>query len=105
MWVPFLVRELKNASGPKKRNKKQKKYCNKFNKDFKNGPHQKKKKNTLKKPAKRTSSGISAGKHGPRVFAEGVLTPFHLLYHLAFSGFTGLRQCSRVLGSNPNLAF
>ena len=67
--------------------------------------HIKKKKNTLKKPAKRTSSGISAGKHGPRVFAEGVLTPFHLLYHLAFSGVTGLRQCSRVLGSNPNLAF
>ena len=65
----------------------------------------KKKKNTLKQPAKRTPSGISAGKHGPRVFAEGVLTPFHLLHHLAFSGFTGLRQCSRVLGSNPNLAF
>ena len=28
--------------GPKKQNTKQKQYCNKFNKDFKNGPHQKK---------------------------------------------------------------
>ena len=30
----------------KKKEKKKKQYCNKFNKDFKNGPHQKK---TLKK--------------------------------------------------------
>ena len=28
----------------KQKNIKQKQYCNKFNKDFKNGPHQKKKK-------------------------------------------------------------
>ena len=28
----------------KKQNIKQKQYCNKFNQDFKNGPHQKKKK-------------------------------------------------------------
>ena len=27
---------------PKNQNIKQKQYCNKFNKDFKNGPHQKK---------------------------------------------------------------
>ena len=31
------------AKKPKKK-KQQKQYCNKFNKDFKNGPHQKKKK-------------------------------------------------------------
>ena len=29
------------ASWPKNQNVKQKQYCNKFNKDFKNGPHQK----------------------------------------------------------------
>ena len=28
-----------HASGPKNPNIKQKQYCNKFNKDFKNGPH------------------------------------------------------------------
>ena len=32
------------SSGQKTQNIKQKQYCNKFNKDFKNGPHQKKKK-------------------------------------------------------------
>ena len=30
------------ASPPKNQNIKEKQYCNKFNKDFKNGPHQKK---------------------------------------------------------------
>ena len=30
-----------HASQPENQNIKQKKYCNKFNKDFKNGPHQK----------------------------------------------------------------
>ena len=33
-----------HASWPKNQNIKQTQYCNKFNKDFKNGPHQKKKK-------------------------------------------------------------
>ena len=38
------------ASWPKNQNIKQKQYCKKFNKDFKNGPHQKKKKKkSLKK--------------------------------------------------------
>ena len=41
--VRSLVGELKShASRPKNQNVKQKQYCNKFNKDFKNGPHQKK---------------------------------------------------------------
>ena len=34
---------ISHASGPKNQDIKQKQYCNKFNKDFKNGPHQKKK--------------------------------------------------------------
>ena len=33
--------KISHASGPKNQNIKQKQYCNKFNKDFKNGPHQK----------------------------------------------------------------
>ena len=37
---------MPHASWPKKQNIKQKQYCNKFSKDFKNGPHQKKKKIT-----------------------------------------------------------
>ena len=36
--------KIPHASWPKNQNIKQKQYCNKFNKDFKNGPHQKKQK-------------------------------------------------------------
>ena len=31
---------IPHASWPKGQNVKQRQYCNKFNKDFKNGPHQ-----------------------------------------------------------------
>ena len=34
--------KIPHASWPKNQNTKEKRYCNKFNKDFKNGPHQKK---------------------------------------------------------------
>jgi len=44
--IPGQGAEIPHASQPKnikkKRKEKQKQYCNKFNKDFKNGPHQKK---------------------------------------------------------------
>ena len=42
----ILGRGAKNphALWPKNQSVKQKQYCNKFNKDFKNGPHKKKKK-------------------------------------------------------------
>ena len=40
--IPGLGARIPHASWPKKQNIKQKQYCNKFNKDFKNGPHQKK---------------------------------------------------------------
>ena len=41
--IPGWGAKIPHASGPKNQNKRQKQYCNKFNKDFKNGPHQKKK--------------------------------------------------------------
>ena len=43
VWVQSLVGELRShrPRGQKKQNIKQKQYCNKFNEDFKNGPHQK----------------------------------------------------------------
>ena len=46
--IPGQGAKNPRASWPKKTNQrkenlKQKQYCNKFNKDFKNGPHQKKK--------------------------------------------------------------
>ena len=44
VWVPSLVRELGSHI-----NLRQKQYCNKFKKDFKNGPHQEKKKKIFKK--------------------------------------------------------
>ena len=43
--IPGWGTKIPHALGPKKKNqniKKQKQYCNKFNKDFKNGSHQKK---------------------------------------------------------------
>ena len=44
MQVPSLVRELRSHTphGQKNQNIKQKQYCNKLSKDFKNGPHQNK---------------------------------------------------------------
>ena len=42
--IPGRGAKFPHASQPKKRIIKQKQYCNKFNKDFKNGPHQKEKK-------------------------------------------------------------
>ena len=42
--IPGWGAKIPHASRPKNQNIKQKRYCNKFNKDFKNGPHQKKRK-------------------------------------------------------------
>ena len=38
--IPGRGAQTPHASRPKNQNIKQKQYCNKFNKDFKNGPHQ-----------------------------------------------------------------
>ena len=43
LWVRSLVEELRSHMPHNKNTKhKAEAYCNKFNKDFKNGPHQKK---------------------------------------------------------------
>ena len=39
--IPGEGAKIRQTSGPKAQNIKQKQYCNKFNKDFLNGPHQK----------------------------------------------------------------
>ena len=41
--IPGWGAKIPHALWPKNQNIKQKQYINKFNKDFKNGPHQKKK--------------------------------------------------------------
>ena len=41
--IPGQAAGIPHASQSKNKNIKQKQHCNKFNKDFKNGPHQKKK--------------------------------------------------------------
>ena len=51
--------KIPHASRPKNQNIKQKQYCNKFNKDFKNGPHQKKKKIFKKKIQNNSSTGYT----------------------------------------------
>ena len=47
--IPVWGDKIPCASQPKTQNIKQKQYCNKLNKDFKNGPQLKKKKNLKKK--------------------------------------------------------
>ena len=42
VWIPGQEAKILHASWPKNQIMKQKLYCNKFNKDFKKGPHQKK---------------------------------------------------------------
>lgn len=42
VWVPWLVRSCNMPHSQENKNRKQKQYRNKFNKNFKNGPHQKK---------------------------------------------------------------
>ena len=42
--IPDLEAKIPYSSGPKNQSIKQKQYCNKSNKDFKNGPPKKKKK-------------------------------------------------------------
>ena len=61
--VQSLVRELGSGMPWQPRNQsiKQKKYCNKFNKDFKNSPHQGK---NSKKKKKENADTDSTGKDG-----------------------------------------
>ena len=40
--IPGRGAKIPHASRPKNQHIKQKQYCNEFNEDFKNGPHQKK---------------------------------------------------------------
>ena len=47
--IPLGGAGAPHALWPKNQEVKQQRYCNRFNKDFKNGPHQKKKKKNLKK--------------------------------------------------------
>ena len=48
--IPGRGAKIPHASRPKNQNiKKQKQFCNKFNKDFKNGPHKKQTKKPKKK--------------------------------------------------------
>ena len=58
--IPGQGAEDLHASGPKIPNKKQKQYCNRFDKDFKNGAHPKKNFKNLKK--NKESDGLF-GKH------------------------------------------
>ena len=48
-WIPDQKAKILHVSWPKNPNIRYKQYCKKFNKDFKNGPHQKKKKSLEKK--------------------------------------------------------
>ena len=52
--IPGRGAKIPHALWPKNQNIKQKQYCNKFNKDFKNGPHQK----NLKKERKKENASL-----------------------------------------------
>ena len=59
--IPGWGAKIPHALGPKNQNIKQKQYCNKLNKDVKNGPHQK----TFKKKKRRhkTNLGLDLALH------------------------------------------
>ena len=80
MCVLSLVRVLRShIPGGKKA--KQKQYCNKFNKDLKNDPHQKKKKKKKKK--KKRGNGEERGREGwpnSRGFACKAKSPTRYFY-------------------------
>ena len=48
--IPGEGAKIPHASQPENQNIKQKQYCNKFNKDFKNGLHQFSSKNNQQEP-------------------------------------------------------
>ena len=60
------VQSLLHALWPKNQNKKQKQYCHTFNKNFKNGPHQKKKKKTYEKAQNERQVPSSSGTYQSR---------------------------------------
>ena len=57
--IPGWGAKMPHASGPKVQNLKQKQQCNKFHKDFKNGPHPKKKKKYQSKPPSQQREFVS----------------------------------------------
>ena len=58
--IPGQGAKITHASQPKNQNIKQKQYGNKFNKDFKNGPHQKKKKSLSYKATWKASLSLQS---------------------------------------------
>ena len=58
--IPGQRAKIPHASQPENQDIKQKQYCNKFNKDFKNGPHQKNK-NKRKSDGLCTSGSMELG--------------------------------------------
>ena len=63
--IPGQQAKIPHALWPKNQNIKHKQCCNKINKDFKNGPHQKKKKKTdMEKPWRHTAKWV--GSNGKR---------------------------------------
>ena len=81
VWVQFLVRELRRLIDQKKKkqpNTKQEQYCNKFNKEFKNGPYQKRK---LKKEFVNSTAVSQRSDRNGYWFSKSVLSS--LLKHTA----------------------
>ena len=74
--IPDRGAKIPHAPRPKNQNRKQKQYCNKFNKDFKNGPHQKK---NLEKKKKRNSA-VAQGQCSKR-FGLQILFTHHVQEH------------------------
>ena len=75
--IPGWGTKIPHVSQTKNQNRKQKQYCNKFNKDFKNDPHQKKKKKMFRKrilsPGRGVWAGVGAdswlGRTGPHLYS------------------------------------
>ena len=66
-FIPGTRAKIPHASGPKNQSVRQKQYCSKFNKDFKNSPHQKKKEKKRPKESGQRTDSILCLIHIPKL--------------------------------------
>ena len=98
--IPGWGAKIPHASWPKYQNIKQKQYCNKFNKDFKNGPHQKK----IFKKCWRVYIKLvncTVRKYILITLLKNVKWSRHVLH---WSGMTMLSALIKLTGQSPNLS-
>ena len=97
--IPGRGAKIPHASGPKNQNIKQKRCCNKFNKDFKNGPHQKSLKKKVAEANSTTSCQYPAMPSSQRMpLTPAAASPQPQLAEFFSSGLLSLDYAHKSLG-------